>query len=765
MDLLYEVIQECCYAGARAEVDVAEGVPAPFPLVAHQPSAQPSSRPARRAPRQASRTALQAFTTCLLSDQSPDKDTTPADEPAIPEQQPADTHTALAFMDEQLHYDQRLEPELTEHAEVQHANQAAHAADTHTAAACTNEHADHAIQPFEPEPEHTVPAAVQCDGQPEHAGSKDYPVMHAKHAGANAADVSEMTPASFEEQAHSQSAAADSAQCDFHAFGEHDQLPESFQHLQPTQPAGDVTAVAEPATHPDVTELHESAMPLFQRGAEQRALHANMSQQQLLQPSSIPCDPGSHDAISQLQQHLTPGSLPSPPQTLQQEHADQMPQASGSQLPASQETGAADLPTADTSVQPVQGSAPRTTESAADAGQPSHCSEPLTLAQHFLVEGQLSQDGAASMAKGTEPDTAAVPDQPAHNEPCKHALPQAACAHAAMTEQPADAAAAARTVFDSATATVQSGTDLLQQTIQHVPRPPERVELPQSHCDDVVSQPQHGTADTIQTGSLHVDQLGGPQLESDQQPAEEQFEQDELSQPSSSESDEDFEPSEYEQDELSQPSSSSEEDDDEEEGTEAFEMDQMSQPESSSEDEVPSVTHKSASRTQSLSQARSGHMVQSASLSASQSLPDSRLPLNTKTQARVRVESFQRPSAASAASGRTGLKCTRNFTVRDDHPSRPGFPKPAAPLSDIPVAKGFLKGSHLPFKSQNLPSRQLQQKLKRSKRESHGDAAELLHGRPKRLRSMDSLGKQVLSASKNDSPSAPDEVCCMLIIL
>jgi len=93
----------------------------------------------------------------------------------------------------------------------------------------------------------------------------------------------------------------------------------------------------------------------------------------------------------------------------------------------------------------------------------------------------------------------------------------------------------------------------------------------------------------LQFGAQHLSTFASPEADVDNQthhvvdglspaqPANEDFEQDEMSQPDSSE-DEDFSPSEFEQDEMSQPESSSSEED-------AFEMDEMSQPESSSEDE------------------------------------------------------------------------------------------------------------------------------------------------------------------------------------
>ena len=203
--------------------------------------------------------------------------------------------------------------------------------------------------------------------------------------------------------------------------------------------------------------------------------------------------------------------------------------------------------------------------------------------------------------------------------------------------------------------------------------------------------PQQGQARTSPAASLqaspgyvhqleHSSQLGAAQ----EVAQEEQFEQDVMSQPSSSESDEDFQPSEYEQDELSQPSSSSGADEDED----AFEVDELSQPETSSEDEQSPVRAESAPRVQSPFQAQPPHTVRSAR----QELPVSR------------VQSSRPQSAAIAASGRTVVKRSRPGSLSDDHKARLGFPKPPQPVKEIPVPKGYLTGSSLPFNNQSVSS-------------------------------------------------------------
>ena len=228
-------------------------------------------------------------------------------------------------------------------------------------------------------------------------------------------------------------------------------------------------------------------------------------------------------------------------------------------------------------------------------------------------------------------------------------------------------------------------------------------------------------------------------LDSAQQLAEEGFEQDQMSQPSSSESDEDFQPSEYEQDEMSQPSSSSgEEELDEDENDDAVEVDELSQPESSSEDsEQRHLRAESGLRVRSTAQAQ---------------------PPNVSMKSRredVGREYVRKPSKpqipATAASGRSGVKRTRKGSLSADHKARLGFPKPAQPAKAGLVSKGYLTGSSLPFDGQNLPIDQSQRGLKRTAQDATAQ-----QGGQKRMRTI-ACASSAHKASASEA-QRPDEV-------
>ena len=586
-------------------------------------------------------------------------------------------------------------------------------------------------------------AGMYCDEHLDHAGHdyRDVPQPQQHAAGGAAADA-EMVEAPAEHSARPHSAAEHPAHP--HSATEHpahphsaagnqahpysaadqptqsqicdlrDQSGEGFQDFQAStacQQAQD--ARAEPPMHRAHVHNPQGAPPAYPHQAEPR--HVPQLVQERLQPSQPQPQCWSYVCLSHAE---TSAANPQAPQQQQmptvhgvqhdqvaeQVHTPVRSPASGSHLSPSQQRSV--RPNSD-AVQ-AEGLEPGPSPSTTAAVQSPQRLYAVSLLDPALL-AQLSRH-----AHSQGPDTAAD-----SHHPCTGHEPRS---------QPATTLASARAVVgEQLTHAIAAAQSTLSQDCHQSPQQQIQSGLPplsahdRSKQDQVRTSPNasiHASPNTsthASPGNTH--RTDARRLSSVQQLAQEQFEQDQLSQPSSSESDEDFQPSEYEQDEMSQPSSSSgDEEVDEDEDDDAFEVDELSQPESSSEDDEQSrVRAESGVRVRSSGQARSPNTI----------VKSRREDVVCK---HVR-KSSQPQSPTTAASGRSGVKRSRQESLSADHKARLGFPKPVQPAKAVPVPKGYTKGSSLPFNSQSLPIDQLQQGLKRTVQ----DAAAQQGGR-KRMR-------------------------------
>lgn len=680
------LLTDCCClsAGHTPGVEIAEGIPAPFPLVAHNPAAQPP-RPPPRAPRQASRTtATQAFTTCLLSDKplSPP----PASPGAIGSAVVISQHTAAAAAGAS-----GLVPNLQD--------------------GTTDEGYENV------QGEHTH---MHCDEQLDHGGHDDHQIMQEQqhqqhqqqqqqHAVGSASAQAEMVDAPTQHSArsyspdaerftHPQAAAEHPAQSQVS-----DPLSQSCEDVQrqQAQPACQQAEdpEAEPSRHHDAVPEPQGASAALPNHADhhhapQVASEQHHQPQQRQQCGSFGCTPhtgaSAADMQSQQQQQM-PVAQVQHDQAADQMHAPARSPSPSSHPSASQQGGVP--PNSDSAQAQAQaqtqagvqeaGPTPSPTAAAAAvlAAQSPQRLHPVPLLDPALL-AQLSRH-----ARPQSPDAAA----PTHHHPPNdtertRSVTPVASASAVVGQQPACVTAAAA----AAQSTLSSDSPSKpQQQVQPEASP---LSAPDGSEQGQVRISPNAVLPASPMSSLQPD---APRPGSAQQLDEEHFEQDQLSQDSSSESDEDFQPSEYEQDELSQPSSSSD-DEEEDEGEDAFEVDELSQPESSSDEQSP-LRAESGGRVHSASQAQPPHMLESEH----QDLPGSR------------DESLKPQTAATAASGRSGAKLSRQGSLSADHKARLGFPKPAQPAKAVPVQKGYLTGNSLPFNPQTLPIVQLRQGLKR----------------------------------------------------
>ena len=683
-----------CYC-LSAGVEIADGIPAPFPLVAHNPAAQPPRAPPR-APRQASRnTATHAFTTCLLSDKllSPP----PVSPPDLRSPVVISQHTAAAAAgasgpvpnQQNGTTDEGYEHAQGEHAHMHCNEQLDHGG--HDENQVTQEQQDqqqqqHALGSASAEAE-TVEAPAQHSAR---SHSPDERSIHPQTA-------AEHPPQSQVSHLHSQS-------CE--GFQKQQALP-ACQQAENPEAEPSMQRVPEPQGAPAALPDHVGPNHAAQVASEQ-----HQQPQQRQQCGSFKCTPytgaSAANVQSQQQQQMPVGQVQHD-QVAEQMRAPANP-SPGSHPSASQQAGVplnSDTAQAHTQAQTQAGvqepgatSSPTAAATASLATQSPQRLHPLPLLDSALL-AQLSRH-----AHSQSPDAAAhAPRHPMSDGERTRSVTPAASARAVVDQQPACVTPAA-----AHSALRNDCPDKPQEQMQ--PEAP-----PVSACNGL-QQGQGRTSPAAalpaSPGSIHQPDAPGPG--SAQQLDAEQFEQDQLSQASSSESDEDFQPSEYEQDELSQPSSSSS--DDEEEGDEdedTFEVDELSQPESSSDEQSPVRAESGRSRVHSPSQAQLPHMVKSVPQHLSVSSD----------------QSFGPQSGATAASGRSGVKCSRQGSLSADHKARLGFPKPAQPAKAVPVQKGYLTGNSLPFNRQTLP---IDRGVKRPVQE-----VATQRGGPKRMRTMKSV--------------------------
>ena len=705
------------------------GIPAPFPLVAHNPTAQPP-RPPPRAPRQFSRnTAALAFTTCLLSDEplSPaPPSASPPDQEAPPSQDPAaiSQHTAGApgasglapqhsggTAQEGEHADmychERLDHAGHDYYNMSHAQRQADLGTAMEAemVEAPAEHSDHGC--------FTCPhSAAQHSAYPhsaaEHPAHPHSAVEHPANPH-SAAEHPAHSQSAAEHSAHPHSAADQSAQSQ--ASDLHKQSCKDFQTLQASpacQQAEDTRA--EPSMHHDGFHEPLGAPPADPHHAEHHhvpQLGPEQQQPPQLQPQQQQqcrsyervhhADPSAANLLLPQQQQVPAGRVQHD-QAEDHMHAPLRSPASGSHPLASQQSDKPINSDAGQAGQQQPGPPPSTaaaSASVAPATARASVAPALQSPQRAQASPLLDPALLAQLSRHAHPQG---PDTASHhpstdNEPRSHAATPVASAKPAVSQRPAGPTAAAQS-------TLSNGC-------------PESPHCPQSPRQQMQSEVSPLSAhdgskqDRVRTSpntSTHASPQGTHKTDTRrlnpvQQLAEEDFEQDQMSQPSSSESDEDFQPSEYEQDEMSQPSSSSgdeEMDEDEDEDDDAFEVDELSQPESSSEDgEQSPLRAESDVRVCSTAQAQPPIMI-------------------IKSRQEDVVHKYVRKSSkaqlpTTAASGRDGVKRSRTGSLAADHKARLGFPKPAQPAKAVPVPNAYLTGSSLPFNGQNLLIDQSQQ--------------------------------------------------------
>ena len=475
----------------------------------------------------------------------------------------------------------------------------------------------------------------------------------------------------------------------------HNHSREDFQNRQASRPCQQPQdARARRPMHHNVCEPQAASTAYPHHAEHYQVPQLVPEQQQPSQPHAATC---AADLRLPQQQQEPAGPIQHHDHGAEQMHAPVGSPASGSHLSVSQQSGKP--PNSDAAQAGKQGpGSPATTAAAARASVAQAVQSPQRL--HALPEldpallahrlrhahSQGPNTGSQGPNTGSQgPNTAAG----THQSSTKDKLISDP-AVAVVNEQPAAATAAAQSTLSHDCAQSPYCPQSPQQQMQPETSPPSAHDGSQQ--DRVRSSPN--------ASSLAC--LGNTDKTDACWHAEEDFEQDQLSQPSSSESDEDFQPSEYEQDELSQPSSSSGDELDEDEDDDAFEVDEMSQPESSSEDDEHSPLRAESSLKKVCSTARA-------------------LPANMAIKSRqedvVRqyVNESSRPQlSVTAASGRSGVKRSRQDPLSADHKARLGFPKPAQPAKAVPVQKGYLIGSSLPLNSQTMPTDQSQRGLKRT---------------------------------------------------
>lgn len=669
-------------------MEVAEGIPAPFPLVAHDPAAQ-APRPPPRAPRQASRATMQAFATCLLSD--PPQPLDRAQDPRIRAQRPATAGMPAAsdpvleqhdckndqgsgstlVGDTQLLCDDRREhvgdvPYYSRHA--QHHQHAAGSAPTREAVTDTpvggnlarpHSPTERLMHPDSLAEELTQPdSPAECLTQPDSSPHVDPAPPHAPAAAAH-------HPA---------------LPYDLHNQSERD------WHERPASPGCQQQGYpgAEPSQHPaDIPEPAEGALPACSQHAEHHVTKAGLEHQQRRQSYEHLPNAESYADTLQKQQHQREMCIAGSQHDQMLEQAPDQSQASGSPYSAPHPAPSPTALPAPHQAQPLPLVGPTSLlplsqpHSSPPEAQPRPHSQPPHRFNRVLPSAHARADTSGHAR-----------DEPTADSSSTHAI--CAPSVAIVSNHQHACATPAATAAQLAV-----GDDCLQAA-----------QLPQRQRQPEVSLPLHSEFAHPAPHQQHQ-QSGSPAVSlhwaegkrdkadalSGHQQAGEHFEQDELSQASSSESDEDFQPSEYEQDELSQPSSSS---DDADEGgdDDTFEVDELSQPESSSEDEQSPLRPELAPRVQSPRQAHTPHL--------SKLLPQG-----------LRDPSFNPQSTAAAALGRSGVRRSRQGSLSDDHKARLGFPKPAQSPKAGPGPQGHLKDSRLPLDSQNMPLDQLGQGQKR----------------------------------------------------
>jgi len=554
-------------------VEVAEGIPAPFPLVAHRPSQAPVARPAQRPPRQHSRANLpeqHTFAACLLSNQ-------PSAAEDSQTQQVVGSNQVQQAMQSHRHSldvpggfgSDPLQQEQTHPAPLQNA---------HTRGLADSQHGV---------------------GQQEHLhrfAEEEAPTAAVGLCLNSGNDEQQMLAPGFPQESVAEAANQASVLEDDYQEAQHHEAM-----LEDVLPDPSVIKASNPphnCVQPHGAFL--SGAHAQQTAAQHRPSAVQQQQQQQQQ--------GELGLVVPEQQHHDQRGLPVPAQQCEQLHPVQSDQQQ--QQPA--------LP-GDQELQPRQMPHVGDADGAADQ-QPSTQGSPQAVhpqlgrsfgAEHAAMPAVqlLSQQlfSSAPLTAAATPHPAPSPQQPPQSLlahvlcPQNLAVQQVLQALGAADLMPAHLSGHQSVHVCEAPARLNQLDNVSQpgQSLTAVPAygstPETHVPIPDSQQQQQQQQQQQSHLGSCQSpvmlqfGAQHLSTFVSSEADVDNQthhvvdglspaqPANEDFEQDEMSQPDSSE-DEDFSPSEFEQDEMSQPESSSSEED-------AFEMDEMSQPESSSEDE------------------------------------------------------------------------------------------------------------------------------------------------------------------------------------
>jgi len=629
---------------------VAEGIPAPFAMVAHQPSPAPVARPAQRPPRQHSRAKLPAqntFAACLLSNQ-----------PSAAE----DSQTQQAMGSSQ----------------AQQATQShRHDLDVPGGLGLSDALQQEQSQPAPSQDAHTFGLADNQRG-----------VDQQQHLHRFAQEEAPMAAAGLcldsDHVAHQMLAPGLAQESVAEADNQGSTLEDDYQEAQHQEPM-DQDALLDPpvteATNPTDDCLQSPGAFLSGAPVQQTAAQHTPSAEQQQQQQ------GELGLVGPEQQHHGQRGLPVPDQQDVQLHpvqSDQQQQQPA--LPGHQE-------------QPHQILHINDADRSADQ-QPSTQGSPQAVhAQHGRLFGAehaalpavqlLSQQlfSCAPLTAAATPHPAPAPQQPPRS-PLAHVLSPRDLAGRQVLQ--ALGAADLMPVHMSGRQSVRepeapAGLSQLNNVSQpgqsltavpaHGPTPNSQQQRQQQQQESHLGSCQSPVM--LQFGAQHLSTFASPEADvnnqshhvvdnlSPAQPAEEDYEQDVMSQPDSSE-DEDFSPSEFEQDEMSQPDSSSSEED-------AFEMDEMSQPESSSEDEParkrapPSRPSSAVQRAQSKSKSSRLRPVSERQL-ARLGLPKAAQPASDG----VTRSGRRSPASAKKKGLRTsGRKRSSRHALLDDNESAP----------------------------------------------------------------------------------------------
>ena len=636
---------------------MAEGIPAPFPLIAHQPTPAPVPRPAQRAPRQHSRAnclAQKTFAACLLSNQ-------------LSAAEDSQTQQAVDC------------------------SQAQQAAQSHR-------HSLEVPGGFGPDPvqqEQTQPGTSQ-DANTSGLADSQRAVGQQQHLHRFAQEEAPMAAAGLcldsDNVEHQMLAPGLPQESVAEADNQGSSLEDDYQEAQHQEPM-DQDALLDP---PVIKATNASCLQLpgaFLSGAsvqETAPQHRPSAEQQ---------QQGEPRRVLPEQQHHDQRGLPMPDQQCEQLHpaqSDQQQQQPA--LPGHQERQPCQIPHVDDADQAAdqqlstQGSLQAVHAQHGRSYRAEHSAVPAVqlLSQQLVSSAPLSATATFHPAPAAQhpPQSPLALAHSPQNLAVQQVLPTLGSADpmpAHLSGHQSVHVSEAPANFSQLNSKSQRGSSLTSVPTYgpsfetHVPTLNSQQQRQQQQQQQ--QQESHlGSCQSpgmLQRGAQHLSTCASPEADvnsqshhvvddlSPAQPAEDDYEQDVMSQPDSSE-DEDFSPSQFEQDEMSQPDSSSSEED-------AFEVDEMSQPDSSSEDE-PARERAPPSRPSSAAQ-RAESKSKSSRLRPVYERPMARLGF-PKT-AKLASDNVTSPGRLSPASAKkkglqtSGRKRSSKHALLDDSESAP----------------------------------------------------------------------------------------------